>query len=571
MITEHEITKGKISTRHVVVLDDESLTMSYSWDSFIQHMTSDTEEYELADSATKGKEDMPPQSAIHDEDTREKIRLKCNNDWDLLLTEEQVSMCIIEQEETGLSLFHNQLWPNSRNYKKKVKDNNGYTKKIDATRITWDKTIDGYRAVAARTGLYAGVDAPVFRREKVGENEDLVACVTVYRLGPNGQRSAFVGEARFAEFVQMVTEWGSDRKPTGRKTPNHMWAEMPNNQLAMAAERQALRRAFQSCDDDQAILVPLPESSLEPQPQLELSRGKEVQPEDAPDGNHSVEAASEPEPKKEEKPKGTYVGIPPDGFVLFAKYNKDERIILIAKKEGRTILALDSGERVTISDDGMEVDRRARTDKSKGGRKWKEGDSYFDGAKITKTAGSKKDEFALRVMLDSGFEVRLDRWGKEERRKETKDKGPDPKTEESKSPEPEVEKPEPKVELKESAPDSVKVEHDPRVGADVVETTAPESATPDSNAGAKAPGDNKEVDIDDIEDVAQLRLLSTPLLKKYCDTILKRRVSPKEAYKELTGVLLNKGQTMSIDDYRVLYQCLEEALEETSSNGRKAG
>jgi hypothetical protein len=298
--------------------------------------------------------------------------------------------------------------------------------------------------------------------------------------------------------------------------------------------------------------MPVHESPIEPKPRLEKSRGQQIDHEDVVDGSKSTEAAAAETEKakapEDEKPKGKYVGIPEAGFTLFAKYNKDERIILIAKKEGRTILALDSGQRVTVSDDGLEVDRRDRTDETKGGRKWESGDSYFEGEKVTKVAGSKKDPLAIRLLLDSGFEVRLNRWGNEERRKKREEK-PD-----AAEPEP------PKEEKKEEKtdPESVKVEHDDRVGKEVVEVPA-------KSEEAKAPGDNEEVDIDDIEDVAKLRMIATPLLKRYCETVLKRRVSPKEAYKELTGVVLTRGQSMMIDDYRVLYQCLEEALEGASA------
>ena len=124
--------------------------------------------------------------------------------------------------------------------------------------------------------------------------------------------------------------------------------------------------------------------------------------------------------------------------------------------------------------------------------------------------------------------------------------------------------------MAEKPAESSKVEHDPNIGKDVVDTTATKAKEEDPPAEAKAPGDNGDVDVDDIEDVAQLRNLTMPLLKKYCDTVLKRRVSYKGAYTELTGVILSKGQSMAIDDYRVLYESLEEVLKEASSNDRKA-
>ena len=58
-----------------------------------------------------------------------------------------------------------------------------------------------------------------------------------------------------------------------------------------------------------------------------------------------------------------------------------------------------------------------------------------------------------------------------------------------------------------------------------------------------------------------MRKVTTPLLKKWCMEVINKRVNPKEAYQEFTGVVLKKGQAMTLDDYKVLYQCLEEALE----------
>jgi hypothetical protein len=530
--------------RYLLMHEEDALSMSYDWELFKENMASRPEYVEE-------ESKMPPEkSAMYDEEEREKFRLKCKNDWDLDLTEDQISMGIIEQEKTGCSIWHNQLYPNVRKSKKKITKDNGRYEWVTRESVLWDKTIDGYRKMAAESGVFAGVDSPKFSTEPdpKGGAEDLVARVTVYRLGPDGKRHPYTGEARFGEFVQLVPEY-ENGKPTGRKFPNNIWSNSPNNQLAVAAERQALRKAFQDCSDGTPASAPVfdgdrhvADDTSEPAP-----RGESAQdhaPEPAPP---APEAETPPAPPKEEKPEGKYVGIPQSGFQDFAKYNKEERIILMAQKDGRTILALDSGQRVTVSDEGYEIDRRPRTDENKGGRKWKAGDEYYDGSKVTKTAGSKKDEWAMRLLLDSGFEVRLDRWGAEERRKKR---------------EPAPEQP--------SEPPA-KVEHDPNTGGEVIDTTATETPKAPAAAEAHAPGNNDNVDIETITDVAMLRKHSTPLLKKWCQTVLGRKVSPKDAYAQLTGVILQKGQSMQLDDYKVLYQCLEEALEEASSSGRQAG
>lgn len=91
--------------------------------------------------------------------------------------------------------------------------------------------IDGYRAVAARTGLHAGTEDATF--EEKGGSWPSAATVTVYRL-VGGTRVPFTATARWTEFAQ------TDRE--GK--PNQMWSRMPRHMLAKCAEALALRKAF---------------------------------------------------------------------------------------------------------------------------------------------------------------------------------------------------------------------------------------------------------------------------------------------------------------------------------------
>lgn len=99
-------------------------------------------------------------------------------------------------------------------------------------------SIDGFRLIAARTGLYEGSEGPLWCG-KDGEWRDVWlsesgpwACkVGVWR---NGCRAPFWGVATFKESAQ------TDRE--GKLT--HMWARLPAIMLAKTAEALALRRAF---------------------------------------------------------------------------------------------------------------------------------------------------------------------------------------------------------------------------------------------------------------------------------------------------------------------------------------
>jgi phage recombination protein Bet len=89
--------------------------------------------------------------------------------------------------------------------------------------------IDGFRAIAERTGAYAGQDEPEFAYDDKGTL--LLARVRVYR---KDIERPFVGVARTIEFAQTKRDGGL----------THMWAKMPHNQTAKCAEAQAFRKAF---------------------------------------------------------------------------------------------------------------------------------------------------------------------------------------------------------------------------------------------------------------------------------------------------------------------------------------
>lgn len=99
-------------------------------------------------------------------------------------------------------------------------------RKVWSTQVS----IDGLRAIAERTGIYAGQDEPEFTE---GPNGIPTVCkVRVYRKDW-GTRPA-VGVAYFAEYVQTT----KDGKPTS------FWQRMPHTMLAKCAESLALRKAF---------------------------------------------------------------------------------------------------------------------------------------------------------------------------------------------------------------------------------------------------------------------------------------------------------------------------------------
>lgn len=93
--------------------------------------------------------------------------------------------------------------------------------------------IDGFRAIAERSGGYAGQDDVIYDDGKKYEKEPMnpeKATATIHRI-VNGQKVSFTATARWSEY-----------KPNPPK--DFMWKKMPYLMLAKVAESLALRKAF---------------------------------------------------------------------------------------------------------------------------------------------------------------------------------------------------------------------------------------------------------------------------------------------------------------------------------------
>lgn len=95
-------------------------------------------------------------------------------------------------------------------------------------------SIDGLRAIAERTGLYAGQDKPVF----IENTDGTLQCCEVAVWRKDWTRPVY-GVAYWAEYVQTTRD-----RATGKERPAAMWAKMPHVMLAKVAESIALRKAF---------------------------------------------------------------------------------------------------------------------------------------------------------------------------------------------------------------------------------------------------------------------------------------------------------------------------------------
>jgi phage recombination protein Bet len=95
--------------------------------------------------------------------------------------------------------------------------------------------INGYRAQAESSGVYAGSDDAEFEYEDVGQPKGLgapsKATVTVWKIVA-GQRVPFTASARWKEFYP------------GEGKQGEQYRKRPHNQLAIRAESHALRKGF---------------------------------------------------------------------------------------------------------------------------------------------------------------------------------------------------------------------------------------------------------------------------------------------------------------------------------------
>lgn len=151
-----------------------------------------------------------------------------------------------------------------------------YSKDNAAKRkVSFITGIDGYRAIAQRSGLYRpDEDAPAIEVDEAKKDPDsnpegiVSASVTVYRYGPDGKWYPVTGRAYWEEYAPLRESdsdyewidtgevWEDSGKPKKKKVKKSgasgkrcldtsgQWGRMPRTMLAKCAEANALRRGW---------------------------------------------------------------------------------------------------------------------------------------------------------------------------------------------------------------------------------------------------------------------------------------------------------------------------------------
>lgn len=130
------------------------------------------------------------------------------------LEEHEFRFVLEDVDRRGLSIWSQHVWVEKKH------------RRGQKPEILIMTTIGGLRAMATRTGQYAGRDRTEFEYGETGI--PINAVVTVYRR-VKGARERFVGEAAWEEFDQAQSEF---------------WQRKPKTMLAKVAEAAALRAAF---------------------------------------------------------------------------------------------------------------------------------------------------------------------------------------------------------------------------------------------------------------------------------------------------------------------------------------
>ncbi|GLI94674.1 phage recombination protein Bet [Methylocystis echinoides] len=117
-------------------------------------------------------------------------------------------------------------------------------------RLSLVTSIEGYRAIAARTGNYRPDEQePTFITDETLKSElnpaGLISCSIRVWQHSHGQWFQITGTARWDEFAPIRTV-RVDNQPTDRKVldKSGKWADMPFLMLAKCAEAQALRKGW---------------------------------------------------------------------------------------------------------------------------------------------------------------------------------------------------------------------------------------------------------------------------------------------------------------------------------------
>jgi len=150
-------------------------------------------------------------------------------------TNDELALFLNQAERTGLDPFNRQIYAIHRSTW------NPKTKKKEP-RMTIQVSIDGFRLVAERTGVYGGQEGPYWCGEDgkwtdVWLSDEVPVAAKVGVMRTDWQQPLYA-VAKFSSYAVYT------RDRSGNEKLSSMWAKMPELMIAKTAEALALRRAF---------------------------------------------------------------------------------------------------------------------------------------------------------------------------------------------------------------------------------------------------------------------------------------------------------------------------------------
>jgi len=171
------------------------------------------------------------------------VAADCNND--------EFNLFIEVARRHGLDPFRRQVYAIVYNKDKK-----------DKRKMSIVTGIDGFRAVASRSGTYRPGDEPdvVLNPDEVDPKTNPLgieyAEATIFKLAPDGKFYEVRAKAYWSEYAPLKEEWANTgevwadsgkpkKRPTGKYTLDRgMWVKMPRVMIAKCAEAKAIRKGW---------------------------------------------------------------------------------------------------------------------------------------------------------------------------------------------------------------------------------------------------------------------------------------------------------------------------------------